>query len=106
MADTRSSNGTMYTYFEKSGGLATNCTFAIQDGKLVVTPKDVASSYSAITGSPAGTSRWVFASYIDNKMPYATVTVTEKKSGLSKSYDIIVSSDVQSVSLSQTTIDI
>ena len=106
VADTRTTNGTMYTYFEKSGGLAVNCTFAIQDGKLVVTPNDVASSYSAITGSPAGTSRWAFASYVDNKMPYATVTVTEKKSGLSKTYDIIVSSDVQSVSLSQTAIDI
>ncbi len=106
VADTRSMDGQIYTFFEKSGGLCTNCTFKIENGILIVTPKNMASSYSASSYNPSGGARWEFASYVDNKMPYATVTVTEKKTNLTKTFDIIVSSGVQSVSLSKTTIDI
>jgi len=105
-ADTRSYNGTIYTFFPEARSICTNCVFEIKDGALIVTPRAMASSYRGESYDRTGSSIWVFESYVENKMPYATVTITETKSGLSKTIDIIVGSGVQSVSLSQTSIDI
>lgn len=106
VADTKSSHGNMYAYFAMMSSIHSYCDIRIQDGVLIIKPEKVGSSYYEYYYSRSGNKETTFKNYVDNKSPYITVTVTENKTNLTKTFDIIVSSGVQSVNLSKTMIDI
>ena len=102
VADLMESQGYCYAYFPKTGGLHTFLTVRIEDGKLKIEAKDDPSSYTYTTGSQLGKATCTFSGYTDGKLPFVTVTVTEKNSGLTRAIHVRTASAVQSVSLSRS----
>ncbi len=102
VADLMETQGYCYAYFPKTGGLHTFLTVRIEDGKLKIEAKDDPSSYTYTTGSQLGKATCAFSGYTDGKLPFVTVTVTEKNSGLTQTIHVRTASAVQSVSLSRS----
>ena len=102
VADLMETQGYCYAYFPKTGGLHTFLTVRIEDGKLKIEAKDDPSSYTYTTGSQLGKATCTFSGYTDGKLPFVTVTVTEKNSGLTQTIHVRTVSAVQSVSLSRS----
>ena len=102
VADLMDTQGYCYAYFPKTGGLHTFLTVRIEDGKLKIEAKDDPSSYTYTTGSQLGKATCAFSGYTDGKLPFVTVTVTEKNSGLTQTIHVRTASAVQSVSLSRS----
>ena len=102
VADLMETQGYCYAYFPKTGGLHTFLTVRIEDGKLKIEAKDDPASYTWTTGSQLGKATCSFSGYTDGKLPYVTVTVTEKNSGLTQTIHVRTVSAVRSVSLSRT----
>lgn len=88
VADLMDSDGYCYTYFSELNGLHTFFTVRISDGKLMVEAEHSPSDYSWEAASRAGSSACNFNGYTDDKMPYASVTVTERNTGLSQTVHI------------------
>ena len=102
VADLMETQGYCYAYFPKTGGLHTFLTVRIEDGKLKIEAKDDPSSYTYTTGSQLGKATCAFSGYTDGKLPFVTVTVTEKNTGLTQTVHVRTVSSVRSVSLSRT----
>lgn len=102
VADLMDTQGYCYAYFPKTGGLHTFLNVRIEDGKLKIEAKDDPSSYTYTTGSQLGKATCAFSGYTDGKLPFVTVTVTEKNSGLTQTIHVRTVSAVQSVSLSRS----
>ncbi len=102
VADLMDTQGYCYAYFPKTGGLHTFLTVRIEEGKLKIEAKDDPSSYTWTTGNRLGKATCTFDGYTDGKLPYVTVTVTEKNSGLTQTIHVRTVSSVRSVSLSRT----
>ena len=102
VADLMDTQGYCYAYFPKTGGLHTFLNVRIEDGKLKIEAKDDPSSYTYTTGSQLGKATCTFSGYTDGKLPFVTVTVTEKNSGLTQTIHVRTVSAVQSVSLSRS----
>ena len=102
VADLMDTQGYCYAYFPKTGGLHTFLNVRIEDGKLKIEAKDDPASYTWTTGSQLGKATCAFSGYADGKLPFVTVTVTEKNSGLTQTIHVRTASAVQSVSLSRS----
>ena len=102
--DVFESAGYIWTSFQKPGGYVSVNKFSIENGKLKVVGESMPSSYSGISADPSRKVVESFDSYVDGKLPYVTITVTEVKTGISAIINIRTVSGVQSVSLSNTTL--
>ena len=78
--------------------------FSIENGKLKVIAQEMPSSFSGTQAGRSGKSVQTFDSYVDGKLPYVAITVTEVKTGISTTINIRTVSGVQSVSLSDSTL--
>ncbi|MBO5009189.1 MAG: hypothetical protein J6D20_00595 [Clostridia bacterium] len=99
VADTWDSDGSVYSYYAKTGGLHIAISCSIENGQLVVEAKDAASAYSWTTGSRAGSATCKYTGYIDGMEPYTAVTVTDTVSGVSTTINIRTLTTVSSVSV-------
>ena len=99
VADTWESDGSVYSYYSKTGGLHVAISCSIEDGKLVVEAKDAATAYSWTTGSRTGSATCNFSGYIDGMEPYTAVTVTDTVSGLSTTINIRTLTTVSGVNV-------
>lgn len=88
VADLMDSSGYCYTYFSKPNGLHTFFTVRISNGKLMIEAEHSPSDFSWEMASRAGKAVCTFDGYTDDKMPYASVTVTERNTGLSQTIHI------------------
>ena len=102
--DVFESNGYISASFQKPGGFVNVNTVSIVNGKLSVEAEDMPSSLSGISADRNGKAVYSFDSYVDGKLPYIAVTVTEVNTGISATINIRTVSGVQSVSLSNTTL--
>lgn len=102
--DVFESAGYIWTSFQKPGGYVSVNKFSIENGKLKVIGGSMPSSYSGISADPSRKVVESFDSYVDGKLPYVTITVTEVKTGISTTINIRTVSGVQSVSLSDSTL--
>lgn len=100
VADLMDKYGYSYTFFQKSGGMHSHVEVRLEDGKLQIEGLDAISAYSAIAAGRTGRAEYSFKDYVDGKIPYVTVTVTEQNSGVSASVNIRTYATVESVSLS------
>ena len=96
--------GYIWTSFQQPGGFVSVNTFSIENGKLKVVGGSMPSSYYGISADPTRKVVETFDSYVDGKLPYVTITVTEVKTGISTTINIRTVSGVQSVSLSDSTL--
>lgn len=102
VADLIDTQGYCYAYFAKTGGLHTFVNVRIENGKLRIEAEEDPAAYTWTTGNQLGKATCVFNGYTDGKIPYVTVTITEKKTGLVQTIHIRTVSSVQGVSLSRT----
>lgn len=102
--DVFESAGYIWTSFQKPGGYVDVNKFSIENGKLKVIGGSMPSSYYGISADPSRKVVESFDSYVDGKLPYVTITVTEVKTGISTTINIRTVSGVQSVSLSDSTL--
>ena len=94
--------GYCYAYFPKTGGIHTFLTVRIENGKLRIEAQEDPASFTWTTGNQLGKATCTFDGYTDDKLPYVTVTVTEKNTGLTQTVHVRTVSSVRSVSLSRT----
>ena len=99
VGDTWDSDGSVYSYYAKTGGMHIAISCSIENGKLVVEAKDAATAYSWQTGSRVGSAKCEFSGYIDGMEPYTAVTVTDTVSGLSTTINIRTLTTVSGVSV-------
>ena len=102
VADLMDTQGYCYAYFPKTGGLHVFMDVRIEDGKLKIEAREDPASFTWTTGNQLGKATCTFDGYTDDKLPYVTVTVTEKKTGLTQTVHVRTVSSVRSVSLSRT----
>jgi len=102
--DVFESAGYIWTSFQKPGGYVDVNQFSIENGKLKVIGGSMPSSFSGTQADRSGKSVQSFDSYVDGKLPYVTITITEVKTGISTTISIRTVSGVQSVSLSDSTL--
>ncbi|MBO5512205.1 MAG: hypothetical protein J6J01_04110 [Oscillospiraceae bacterium] len=102
VADLMESQGYCYAYFPKTGGIHTFLTVRIENGKLKIEAQEDPASFTWTTGNQLGKATCTFDGYTDDKLPFVTVTVTEKNSGLTQTIHVRTVSAVQSVSLSRS----
>ncbi len=104
VADFFEEQGYLYSWFQKPGGLVVVNNISIENGKLKIIAQDMPSSLSGTQADRSGRSEQSFYSYVDGKLPYVAITVTEVKTGISTTINIRTVSGVQSVSLSDSTL--
>ena len=102
VADLMDTQGYCYAYFPKTGGLHVFMDVRIEDGKLKIEAREDPASFTWTTGNQLGKATCTFDGYTDDKLPYVTVTVTEKNTGLTQTVHVRTVSSVRSVSLSRT----
>ena len=102
VADLMETQGYCYAYFPKTGGIHVFMDVRIENGKLKIEAKEDPASFTWTTGNQLGKATCTFDGYTDDKLPFVTVTVTEKNSGLTQTIHVRTVSAVQSVSLSRT----
>ena len=102
VADLMDTQGYCYAYFPKTGGLHVFMDVRIEDGKLKIEAREDPASFTWTTGNQLGKATCTFDGYTDDKLPYVTVTVTEKNTGLTQTVHVRTVSAVRSVSLSRT----
>ena len=102
VADLMDTQGYCYAYFPKTGGIHTFLTVRIEDGKLKIEAQEDPASFTWTTGNQLGKATCTFDGYTDDKLPYVTITVTEKNTGLTQTVHVRTVSAVRSVSLSRT----
>lgn len=102
--DVFESDGYISASFQKPGGFVNVNKVSLVNGKLSVEAKEMPSSLSGISADRNGKAVYSFDSYVDEKLPYIAVTVTEVNTGISATINIRTVSGVQSVSLSNTTL--
>ena len=102
VADLMDTQGYCYAYFPKTGGIHVLMDVRIENGKLKIEAKEDPASFTWTTGNQLGKATCTFDGYTDDKLPYVTVTVTEKNSGLTQTIHVRTVSAVRSVSLSRT----
>ena len=74
-------------------------------GEFIATYLNCAANEDDITwttGNQLGKATCTFDGYTDDKLPYVTITVTEKNTGLTQTVHVRTVSAVRSVSLSRT----
>ena len=76
--------------------------YVVEDGKLKIEAREDPASFTWTTGNQLGKATCTFDGYTDDKLPYVTVTVTEKNTGLTQTVHVRTVSSVRSVSLSRT----
>ena len=102
VADLMDTQGYCYAYFPKTGGLHTFLTVRIENGKLRIEAQEDPASFTWTTGNQLGKATCTFDGYTGDKIPYVTITVTEKNTGLTQTVHVRTVSAVRSVSLSRT----
>ena len=102
VADLMDTQGYCYAYFPKTGGLHVFMDVRIEDGKLKIEAREDPASFTWTTGNQLGKATCTFDGYTDDKLPYVTITVTEKNTGLTQTVHVRTVSAVRSVSLSRT----
>ena len=102
VADLMDTQGYCYAYFPKTGGLHVFMDVRIEDGKLKIEAREDPASFTWTTGNQLGKATCTFDGYTDDKLPYVTITVTEKNTGLTQTVHVRTVSSVRSVSLSRT----
>ena len=102
VADLMDTQGYCYAYFPQTGGLHVFMDVRIEDGKLKIEAREDPASFTWTTGNQLGSATCTFDGYTDDKLPYVTVTVTERNTGLIQTVHIRTVSAVQGVSLSRT----
>ena len=102
VADLMDTQGYCYAYFPKTGGIHVFMDVRIENGKLKIEAKEDPASFTWTTGNQLGKATCTFDGYTDDKLPYVTVTVTEKNTGLTQTVHVRTVSSVRSVSLSRT----
>ena len=102
VADLMETQGYCYAYFSKTGGIHVFMDVRIENGKLKIEAKEDPASFTWTTGNQLGKATCTFDGYTDDKLPFVTITVTEKNSGLTQTIHVRTVSAVRSVSLSRT----
>ena len=102
VADLMDTQGYCYAYFPKTGGLHVFMDVRIEDGKLKIEAREDPASFTWTTGNQLGKATCTFDGYTGDKIPYVTITVTEKNTGLTQTVHVRTVSAVRSVSLSRT----
>ena len=102
VADLMDTQGYCYAYFPKTGGIHVFMDVRIENGKLKIEAKEDPASFTWTTGNQLGKATCTFDGYTDDKLPFVTITVTEKNSGLTQTIHVRTVSAVRSVSLSRT----
>ena len=102
VADLMETQGYCYAYFPKTGGIHVFMDVRIENGKLKIEAKEDPASFTWTTGNQLGKATCTFDGYTDDKLPFVTITVTEKNSGLTQTLHVRTVSAVRSVSLSRT----
>ena len=102
VADLMDTQGYCYAYFPKTGGIHTFLTVRIEAGKLRIEAQEDPASFTWTTGNQLGKATCTFDGYTGDKIPYVTITVTEKNTGLTQTVHVRTVSAVRSVSLSRT----
>ena len=101
--DTWDTDGSVYTKFETTiYGIISNTnqiSCSIENGKLKVIVRGAPSGLSALQGNQTGTAKQEFSSYIEGKIPYCAVTVTDTVSGLFQTINLRPYATAESVSL-------
>ena len=101
--DTWDTNGSVYTKLEPTITGANSNTnqisCSIENGKLKVRVLGTPSGFSAETGNQNGSAKQEFSSYIEGKIPYCAVTVTDTVSGLSQTINLRPYATAEGVSL-------
>ena len=103
VGDVLESSGYIYTFFQEPGSLLPVVHVELRDGKLYVKAERAISSLSGITGNRGGYAEKTFKQYTDGKCPYATITVTETTTGLTKSINVKTIATVTNVNMSAAT---
>lgn len=104
VVDAWDNNGSVCTKFERtiSGGVESNAVqlrCSIENCKLKVEVLGAPSGFSAETGNQTGSAKQEFSSYIEGKIPYCAVTVTDTVSGLSQTINLRPYATAEGVSL-------
>ena len=81
-------NGSVYCCFDVGGGFMLLLDLTVENGKLMVRTGSPIASYYSIRGDRPGYFERNFQAYVDGKVPYFTVTVTDTASGLSDTINI------------------
>ena len=102
VADLMDTQGYCYAYFPKTGGLHVFMDVRIEDGKIKIEAREDPASFTWTTGNQLGKATCTFDGYTGDKIPYVTITVTEKNTGLTQTVHVRTVSAVRSVSLSRT----
>ena len=101
--DTWDIDGSVYTKLEPTiTGVTSNTnqiSCSIENGKLEVRVIGTPSGFSARAGNQNGSAKQEFSSYIDGKIPYCAVTVTDTVSGLSQTINLRPYATAEGVSL-------
>ena len=103
VGDVLESSGYIYTFFSEPSSLLPVVHVELRDGKLYVKAERAISSFSGINGNRGGYAERSFKQYTDGKCPYATITVTETTTGLSKSINVKTIATVTNVNMSAST---
>ncbi len=104
VSDLWESNGYVYTSISEPGGMLIHVKASIENGQLKVEPEKAITAYGGISVGRGGRAESTFGSYIDNKIPYTTITVTETSTGISYSINIRTIATIQSVALSASSL--
>ncbi len=104
VADLWDSNQYCYTAFQKSGGLHSHVKASIENGQLKIEAQDAITAYSAVAAGRGGRAEMSFNAYVDDKIPYTTITITETSTGISYSINIRTIPSVTSVALSSSSL--
>lgn len=104
VSDTWDINQNCYTMFHSEGGNHIHVSASIENGQLKVEAKDAITAYFAVVGGRGGRGEFSFNGYVDNKIPYTTITVTEQTTGVSMSVNVRTIATITSVALSTETL--
>lgn len=103
--NTSTTNGRVYANIQVGSTFDTLLEAKVENGKLVIYGGSAITAISATNYGRGGYATETFGSYVDNKCPYYTITVTETTTGITKTIDVKTVASVTSVSLSQTTLE-
>ena len=92
-----------YSAYFAGTAIANQIFVGIRDGQLYISGQGYPAAYSTEKKNTDSTvSKAVFDGYTGDKIPYVTITVTEKNTGLTQTIHVRTASAVQSVSLSRS----
>ena len=92
--------GYCYAYFAEYGDMYNFINVRVMNGKLYVVGQNYPAAYGwENTASDGTTTKSVYDGYVDDMEPYVTVTLTEKTTGISYTFNVRTVGTVNNVNL-------